>query len=468
MGDLFAAAEADARQRTAPLAVRMRPRTLEEVLGQEELIGPGRPLRVAVEADRLPSLILYGPPGSGKTTLAEVIAATTQADFASLNAVGSGVADVRKVLQQARDSLRYHGRITVLFIDEIHRFNKAQQDALLPAVEDGTVALIGATTENPYFSVNAPLLSRARIFRLHALSDEHLTTLLKRALTDERNGLGARSVQLDDAAVQALLRAANGDARALLNNLETAVDVAAAQARIANQPPDAPIVVTAEAVTTAVQTRAVVYDGDGDEYYDTMSAFIKSMRGSDPDAAVYWLARMLEAGEDPRTIARRLIVHASEDVGNADPHALPMATAAAAAVEHVGLPEARIPLAQAAIYIATAPKSNASYAAIDRALDAVRNERWDPVPMHLRDTSYRGAKQLGHGAGYKYPHDFPGHYVPQQYLPDNVKDRRFYEPSGEGYEAALRERLQRFRVWSESGHLPGNNSRDRSGDEPTR
>lgn len=468
MGDLFAAAEAQARRSTAPLAARMRPRTLDEVLGQEDLIGPGRPLRVAIESDRLPSLILFGPPGSGKTTLAEVIAATTKSDFAKLNAVGSGVADVRKVLEQARDALRFHGRRTILFIDEIHRFNKAQQDALLPAVEDGTVVLIGATTENPYFSVNAPLLSRARILRLHALTDEQLVALMERALADEERGLGGRGVTLEKAAVAELLRAANGDARAALNNLEAAVEVAEAQSRAerwrekdaaaadasaadtsAAQPSasasEGSIVVTAEAVRAAVQTRAVVYDADGDAHYDTMSAFIKSMRGSDPDATVYWLARMLEAGEDPRAIARRIIVHAAEDVGNADPHALPLATAAAAAVEHVGLPEARIPLAQAAVYIATAPKSNAVYRAIDGALEAVRSQRWQPVPIHLRDTSYRGARQLGHGAGYKYPHDFPGHYVAQQYLPDNMRDRRFYNPSDQGREAAIGQRLEQLR-----------------------
>src|SRR5690606_30342572 len=346
-------------------------------------------------------------------------------------------ADVRKVIEEARDALKFHRRRTVLFIDEIHRFNKAQQDALLPAVEDGTVVLIGATTENPYFSVNAPLLSRARLLRLQALNDDELVTLIRRALADHERGLGRRAVELEDEALAELLRVANGDARAVLNSLESAVEVAAANARIAGRPADGPVVVSADAVRSAVQSRAIVYDADGDAHYDTMSAFIKSMRGSDPDAAVYWLARMLEAGEDPRAIARRIIVHAAEDVGNADSRALSLAVAAAMAVEHVGLPEARIPLAQAAIYIATAPKSNAAYLAIDRALDAVRTERWEPVPIHLRDTSYRGARHLGHGAGYKYPHDFPDHYVPQSYLPENVKGRRFYEPSGQGEEAAI-------------------------------
>ncbi|OUN00858.1 MAG: AAA family ATPase [Firmicutes bacterium ZCTH02-B6] len=441
--DLFAAAAEQARQAAAPLAERMRPRDLDEIVGQEELLGPGRPLRVLVERDRLRSMILYGPPGSGKTTLARLIAARTRAFLASLNAVTAGVADVRRAIEEARERLRFRGQRTVLFIDEIHRFTRAQQDALLPAVEDGTIVLIGATTQNPFFSVNAPLLSRAPVFRLSALTDEHLSQLLDRALADRERGLGRFSVQLEPEARALLIRAANGDARSALNGLELAVDMAMASER--TTPEVTPVRVTAELVAAALQVRTVHYDGDGDEHYDTLSAFIKSMRGSDPDAAVYWLARMLEAGEDPRTIARRLIIHAAEDVGNADPQALLVAVAAAQAVEHVGLPEGRIPLAQAAIYIATAPKSNSAYKAIGAALETVRTERWDPVPIHLRDASYPGAKRLGHGEGYRYPHDFPGHHVAQQYLPDNLVGRRFYEPSDQGYEAVLRERLKTWR-----------------------
>jgi len=445
--DLFAAAEERAQEAHAPLAARMRPRDLDEVVGQEELVGPGGPLRALVESDRLRSMILYGPPGSGKTTLARLIAARTRAAFASLNAVTAGVADVRKVLAEARERLRYHGRRTVLFIDEIHRFNKAQQDALLPAVEDGTVVLIGATTQNPYFSVNAPLLSRAPIFRLQALTDQHLSQIIDRALADAERGLGALAVELEPGARALLLRAANGDARAALNGLELAVQIAqgAAGEEGADGTRPGPIRITAELVAAALQTRTVAWDGDGDAHYDTMSAFIKSMRGSDPDAAVYWLARLLEAGEDPRTIARRLIIHAAEDVGNADPQALLVAVAAAQAVEHVGLPEGRIPLAQATLYIATAPKSNAAYKAIGAALEAVRTERWEPVPVHLRDASYPGAQRLGHGKGYLYPHDYPDHHVPQVYLPANLVGRRFYAPSDQGYEAVLAERLRRWR-----------------------
>lgn len=448
--DLFAAAGEKARQQSAPLATRLRPETLDEVIGQEDLIGPGRPLRVAIEQDRLPSLILFGPPGSGKTTLARVIAGTTKAEFESVNAVTSGVADVRRVLERAQERLRFHGQKTVLFIDEIHRFNRAQQDALLPAVEDGTVVLIGATTENPYFSVNAPLLSRARLLRLGALSDDDVTKLLERALADGERGLGGWGIALDESGLDGLLVVANGDARTALNSLESAVQIARARAETG-----AKIIIDGDAVAAAVQGKAVAYDRTGDAHYDTMSAFIKSMRGSDPDASVYWMARMLEAGEDPRTIARRLIIHASEDVGNADPQALLIATAAAKAVEHVGLPEARISLAQAATYIATAPKSNAAYAAISKAEEAVRTVRWEPIPIHLRDTSYKGARQLGHGRGYLYPHDYPGHYVPQQHLPDNLRGRRFYEPSDQGYEAKLRERVRGWRAASAEGEGDG-------------
>lgn len=423
----------------APLADRMRPRTLDEFVGQEHIVGPGRLLRRAIETDRLSSIILYGPPGTGKTTLARIIASTTSAEFVQINAVTAGVADIRKAVADAKERMALHRKRTIVFIDEIHRFNRAQQDALLPYVEDGTVILIGATTENPFFEVNAPLVSRSRIFRLEALSKDNLKRILIRAATDEERGLGKMNLEIDPDALDHLADVANGDARVALSALELAA---------LSTPPgeDGKIHITLDVAQESIQRRAIQYDKSGDNHYDVVSAFIKSMRGSDPDAAVYWLARMLEAGEDPRFIARRIVIHAAEDVGMADPHALLVATAAAQAVEFVGMPEARIPLAEAAIYIACAPKSNAAKMAIDKAIDDVRNEVTSPVPIHLRDASYKGAERLGHGKGYKYPHDFPGGYVPQQYLPDNLVGRRYYEPSANGLEAKIREKLERLKA----------------------
>ncbi|NPV52828.1 MAG: AAA family ATPase [Firmicutes bacterium] len=422
----------------APLAHRMRPRTLEEFVGQEHIIGPGRLLRRAIEADRLSSLIFYGPPGTGKTTLAYVIAGKTRSHFERLNAVTSGVADIRRVVEAAAGRLAAGRQRTILFIDEIHRFNRSQQDALLPAVEDGTVILIGATTENPFFEVNSPLVSRSRIFRLEPLTGEHIATILKRALEDRERGLGDYNVEVDEDAFRHIVDVANGDARAALNAIELAV--------LTTPPGENGIRhITLEVAEESIQRRALRYDKQGDNHYDTISAFIKSMRGSDPDAAVYWLARMVEAGEDPGFIARRVVICASEDVGNADPHALLVATAAAQAVDFVGWPEASIILAQAVIYVAAAPKSNASYLAINAAKKDVEGMRSGDVPIHLRDASYRGAARLGHGKGYKYPHDYPGHYIPQDYLPDNVRGRVYYKPTENGYELKIKERLERLR-----------------------
>ncbi|HHV62888.1 MAG TPA: AAA family ATPase [Firmicutes bacterium] len=422
----------------APLAFRMRPRTLDEFVGQEHIVGPGRLLRRAIEADRLSSLIFYGPPGTGKTTLAYIIAGKTRSHFERLNAVTSGVADIRKVIEAAAERLAASKQRTILFIDEIHRFNRAQQDALLPAVEDGTIILIGATTENPFFEVNSPLISRSRIFKLEPLTDEHVAMILRRALDDRERGLGNYRIEIDEDAFRHIVDVANGDARAALNAIELAV--------ITTQPGEGGVRhITLEVAEESIQRRALRYDKQGDNHYDTVSAFIKSMRGSDPDAAVYWLARMIEAGEDPRFIARRLVICASEDVGNADPHALLVATAAAQAVDFVGWPEASIVLAQAVIYVATAPKSNASYLAINAAKKDVEDMRSGDVPVHLRDASYRGAARLGHGKGYKYPHDYPGHHVPQDYLPENLRGKVYYTPSDNGYEIKIKERLERLR-----------------------
>jgi putative ATPase len=423
----------------APLAARMRPRTLDEFAGQEKILGPGALLRRAIERDELRSAIFWGPPGSGKSTLALVIARHTRAHFETFSAVTAGIAEVRRAIEAARTRKRAGGRRTILFVDEIHRFNKAQQDAFLPHVEDGTIILIGATTENPYFSVNTPLLSRARIFRFEALGDEAVRAIVRQALADAERGLASLQVALDPEAEEHLISIANGDARAALNTLELAT---------LSVEPDAEGCrpVTLAVVEEAAQQRVLAYDKSGDNHYDAVSAFIKSMRGSDPDAAVYWLARMIHAGEDPRFIARRMVIHAAEDVGMADPTALLVATAAAHAVEYVGLPEAQIPMTQAALYIATAPKSNAVVTAMHRANADVAERRADPVPTHLRDTSYPGARQLGHGQGYQYPHDHPGHHVAQQYLPDGAQSQPYYEPSDQGFEREIGERLEQWRT----------------------
>jgi putative ATPase len=403
-----------------PLAARMRPRSFEEFAGQGHLVGPGKALSKLIEKGNLPSIILWGPGGSGKTTLAYLLADAVGADLMQLSAVSSGVADARKIMEGAKDGLFR----TVLFVDEVHRWSKAQQDVLLPAVEAGTVTLIGATTENPYFSLNTPLLSRCLLLRLEPLGSSDVATLLKRALEDPDRGLGGLHLSITDEALDHLVEIAGGDARMALMGLEAA-------ALAASGAGDSEI--TRDLAADAVQRKAVVYDRQGDAHYDVISAFIKSIRGSDPDAALFWLARMLEAGEDARFIARRMIVHASEDIGMADPRALLIAVAAAQAVEHVGLPEVRLNLAQAAIYLALAPKSNSVATAItDASQDAVGAE---PVPAHLRDASYPGAKRLGHGKGYRYPHDFPGHVVDQEYRPVRFQGKRYYEPSDQGEEA---------------------------------
>ena len=399
----------------------MRPRTFEEYEGQAHLVGEGTALSRLLAGGNLPSIILWGPAGTGKTTLAHLLANAVGADLIQLSAVSSGVADARKVMQGAKGGMFR----TVLFVDEVHRWSKAQQDVLLPAVEEGIVTLIGATTENPYFSLNTPLLSRCLLLRLDPLGDEELATLLRRALADEDRGLGRHHLAIADDALAHLVTVSGGDARVGLTGLDAAA-LAAVQAGTTE--------ITRDVAADAVQKKAIVYDRQGDAHYDVISAFIKSIRGSDPDGALFWLARMIEAGEDPRFIARRLIVHASEDVGLADSVALVVAIAAAQAVEHVGLPEARLNLAHATIYLATAPKSNSVYTAISRAMEDAPGA--EPVPLHLRDASYRGAKQLGHGEGYRYPHDFPGHAVDQEYRPTTFQGKRYYEPSGQGRDVA--------------------------------
>jgi putative ATPase len=421
--------------RQQPLAARMRPRTLQEFFGQTHLLGPGQLLRRAIEADRIQSLILYGPPGTGKTSLAQIIANQTKSKFERLSGVESNVADMRRVLSAAANRLENKGQPTLLFIDEIHRFNKAQQDVLLPDVESGVVRLIGATTHNPFFFVNSPLVSRSQIFELKPLAEDELTDLLQRALKDAGRGLASMNIQADDAALRHLAKISDGDARKALNALEIAALTTA---------PDKSGMIRIDLATAeqSIQKKAVVYDGDEDAHYDTVSAFIKSMRGSDPDAALYWLAKMIHAGEDPRYIARRIVVHAAEDVGLADPMALVLANAAFQAAEFIGWPEARIPIAEATLYIATADKSNSTVAAIDAALKDVESGRSLPVPEHLRDASYKSAKRLGHGEGYKYAHNYEGHFVAQDYL---GADKHYYEPTEQGAEKKIKERVEKWR-----------------------
>lgn len=412
-----------------PLAARMRPQTLDEFIGQEEILGPGKLLRQAIETDNLSSLILYGPPGSGKTSLAEVISRRSQAEFVKLNSVTSGVKDLRQIIQQARDQRLYYRKKTILFIDEIHHLNKSQQDVLLPAVEEGMVILIGATTENPYFEVNSALLSRSRIFRLRQLTTAEIKLALERALQDSERGLGQYTVEFTEEAMHHLAATANGDIRTALSALELAV--------MTTPPRQGVRTITPAIAEDAAGQRLLRYDRNGDQHYDVVSAFIKSVRGSDPNAAIYWLALMLHSGEDPRFIIRRLIILAAEDIGLADPQAMLIVQAAANAFEWVGMPEGRIPLAEATIYLSLAPKSNRAYLAIEKALADVKNETTGQVPIHLRDSSYRGAQQLGNGKGYRYPHDYPGHCVKQQYLPDSLKDRLYYDPSDQGWEKQI-------------------------------
>mgnify|MGYP005844388887 CR=1 FL=1 len=419
-----------------PLAARMRPQSLDDFVGQEEILGPERLLRRAIESDQVSSIILWGPPGTGKTSLAMIIANATKSHFTSLSAVTSGVADIRRVVEEAKRRLGMMGERTILLVDEIHRFNKAQQDALLPHVEDGTIILIGATTENPYFEVIGPLVSRSRVFQLQPLSEEHLLQIMRRALADKERGLGRIPLQVDEEALRHIAHMAGGDARVALNALESAATTTRANRQ-------GMVHVTLNVAEQAMQRRAILYDKDGDAHYDTISAFIKSMRGSDPDAALYWLAKMIYAGEDPRFIVRRMIIFASEDVGLADPQALVVAVAAAQALEWVGLPEAQYNLAEAAIYLATAPKSN-SAGGYFKALADVEREGDIAVPRHLQDATRDGAA-LGHGEGYQYPHNFPGHWVRQQYLPKSMAGRIYYEPGQLGYEKTVAERMAGYR-----------------------
>ena len=433
--DLFDYMREQNQEKESPLASRLRPVKLEEVVGQQHIIGKDKLLYRAIKADKLSSVIFYGPPGTGKTTLAKVIANTTSAEFTQINATSAGKKDMEEVVEQAKNNQGMYGKKTILFIDEIHRFNKGQQDYLLPFVEDGTIILIGATTENPYFEVNGALLSRSVVFELKPLTKEDIKTILTRAVTDREKGMGSYDAVLEEEALEFLADVSNGDARAALTAIELGV-------LTTPRGEDGKIHITLEVAEECIQKRVVRYDKTGDNHYDTVSAFIKSMRGSDPDAAVYYLARMLYAGEDIKFIARRIMISASEDVGNADPNALTVAVSAAQAVERVGMPEAQIILAQAVTYVACAPKSNASCMAVFGAMDTVRNTKTAPIPVHLQDAHYKGAQKLGHGDGYLYAHDYPNHYVKQQYLPDGLTDCHFYEPTENGYEKNIKEHLR--------------------------
>ena len=435
--DLFDYMRETAKEKESPLASRMRPATLDEVVGQQHIIGKDKLLYRAIKADKLSSVIFYGPPGTGKTTLAKVIANTTSAEFKQINATVAGKKDMEEVVKEAKELLGMYGKKTILFIDEIHRFNKGQQDYLLPFVEDGSVILIGATTENPYFEVNGALLSRSSIFELKPLEKEDIRTLIRRAVEDDEKGMGSFKAQIDEDALDFLADMAGGDARSALNAIELGI-------LTTQRSGDGLIHITLDVASECIQKRVVNYDKRGDNHYDIISAFIKSMRGSDPDAAVYYLAKMLYAGEDIKFIARRIMICASEDVGNADPMALTVAVSASLAAERIGMPEAQIILSQAVTYVACAPKSNAACNAVFAAGEAVKKYKTS-VPVHLQDAHYKGAQKLGHGTGYKYAHDYPNHYVKQQYLPDEIKDARFYEPGVLGYEKTMKEYLEKIR-----------------------
>ena len=440
--DLFQFMEQKDKERESPLASRMRPTSLDEVVGQEHIIGKDKLLYRAIKADRISSVIFYGPPGTGKTTLAKVIASTTRSDFKQINATSAGKKDMEEVVEEAKKNFGGYGKRTILFIDEIHRFNKGQQDYLLPFVEDGTIILIGATTENPYFEVNGALLSRSHVFELKPLSNDNIKQLLLRAVKDSEKGMGSFKAVIEDDALEFLSEMATGDARTALNALELGI-------LTTERKEDGYIHIDLDTAGECIQKRVLKYDKDGDNHYDTISAFIKSMRGSDPDAAIYYLARMLAAGEDLKFIARRITICAAEDVSNADPMALVVANAAAESVERIGMPESRIILAQAAAYVACAPKSNSAICAVDECLDLVQKEHIDTIPPYLKDAHYKGSAKLGHGLGYKYAHDFKNHYVKQQYLPDELKDRTFYKLSDMGYEKQLKEYLEKIRKESE-------------------